>query len=38
MDWKHILVAVVLFVVGFAVAKKYPSLLSSVPVIGPALG
>lgn len=31
MDYKHLLVAVALFVVGFAAAKKWPTLFSSIP-------
>lgn len=31
MDWRHILIWVVIFLVGFYVAKKYPSLFASVP-------
>jgi hypothetical protein len=38
LDWKHGVIAVVLFLVGFYVAKKYPSLFSSIPVVGSALG
>lgn len=38
MDWKHLAIAVIVFVGGFYVAKKWPSLFASVPVIGPALG
>jgi len=31
MDWKHVVLWVVIFVAGFYVAKKYPALFASVP-------
>lgn len=37
MDWKHLAVGAALFLVGFYVAKKYPSLFASVPVVGSVL-
>lgn len=38
MDWKHAAILVVALLAGFYLAKKFPTALSGIPVLGPLLG
>ena len=38
MDWRHLLVLAGVFVLGFVVAKKYPTLFSGIPGINAVTG